>query len=361
MVLIIGTLVINKQISYAIKSDLGFNKEGIVRVGIPQTLSPKKVESLRNRIAKITGVEKITACYATPAAPDNMWGTSLRYNNNPEDEDFQIQTKMGDENYLSTFDLKLVAGRNFFIKDSVDEILVNEMFVKKVGAQSPEELLGKPISVAGGMIAGKIVGVIEDFHDQDFHSNINAIYIAPDATNYREFSIGINLENTNRIIADIEKEWSEVYPNYIFEYDFLDERIAEMYSSEQEFLSLTKIFSGLAIFIGCLGIYGMILFFVVQKTKEIGIRKVLGGTVPHILLIVTKDFIRLVVIAGVIASPIAWYFMNGWLQNFTFQTEISWWIFPSAIGIVLGITLLTICYQAIKAATANPVESLRTE
>ena len=144
-----------------------------------------------------------------------------------------------------------------------------------------------------------IVGVIADFHDQDFHNSINPIFIAPLARSYNELAVKINMNNTKTILTHIENQWAEYFPNFIFEYDFLDDRIAELYKSEQQFLSLTKVFSALALFIGCLGIYGLILFYVTQKTKEIGIRKVLGGNVFHILVLVMQDFFKLVVIAKV--------------------------------------------------------------
>jgi ABC-type antimicrobial peptide transport system permease subunit len=360
IILIIGTIGINKQINYAIHSDLGYNKSEIVMVSMPEKLEPLKLETLKNQIAQSPDVENITACFASPGAGWNEWGTSLKFNNSSETEEFSIHAKMGDINYLKTFNLSLIAGRNFYEKDSVDEILVNAILAKKLNLSSPEELLGKSLEVSGGYIKGTIVGVVSDFHDQDFHESINPIFIAP-KNGYNELAIKINMKNSVEVLQHIENEWSQAFPNFIFEYDFLEDRVAELYESEQRFLALTKLFSGLAIFIGCLGIYGLILFFVIHKTKEIGIRKVLGGSVLHIIRLVTKGFLRLIIIAGVIASPVAWYFMNSWLQNYNYKTEISLWIFVLAIAIVTFITLLTISYQAIKAALANPVESLRSE
>ena len=361
IVLIIGTIVISKQINYAVNSDLGFDKSAIVMVTLPSSLEKVKLEGLKNRIDKFSGVEKISACFASPGAGYSQWGTNVKYNNKPEDEEFSIQVKMGDKDYLKTFDLKLLNGRNFFEKDSVDEVLVNATFARKLGLQSTEDLLGKQINVSGGYIQATIVGVINDFHDQDFHNDIRPVFIAPKMSNYNELAIKINMHNTKATLDHIEKQWSEIFPDFIFEYDFLDDRIADLYIVESQFLSLTKLFSALAIFIGCLGSYGLVLFFVVQKTKEIGIRKVLGGKLRHILILVMQDFFLLIGIAGIIASSLAWYFMSNWLQNYTYQTELSWWIFALAIGLVTSITFLTICYQAIKAARANPIESLRTE
>jgi ABC-type antimicrobial peptide transport system permease subunit len=330
-------------------------------LSLPSKLEPVKMKSLKSRISALSGVEKVTACYASPGAGNSQWGTSVTFNNKPEAEEFNIQAKLADKNYLNTFNLKLIAGRNFYEKESVDEVVVNATFAKKVGVHSPEELLGKSINLSKGYIQGTIVGVIDDFYDQDFHNNINAIFIAPENDSYNELAIKINMNNVKSTLAYIEEQWIATFPNFIFEYDFLNDRVAKLYESEQRFLSLTKLFSALAIFIGCLGIYGLILFFVVQKTKEIGIRKVLGGSIFHILSLVTQDFLKLIAIAGLVASPLAWYFMNQWLQDYTYKTQLSWWIFALAIVIVVVITLLTISYQSIKAAIANPIKSLRTE
>ncbi|MGB5820211.1 MAG: FtsX-like permease family protein [Saonia sp.] len=361
IVLIIGTIVVNKQIQFAIDSDLGFDKSAVVMVDIPNDVEYAQLKGLKERIAQFSGVEKITACFASPGAGENQWGTSIRYNNRPEDEEFSIQVKIGDKDYLNTFDLQLLAGRNFYEKDSVDEVLVNETFARKLGIQSLDELLGKSVSISGTYVQGNIVGIVEDFHDQDFHENINPIFIAPATDNYRELAVKINTDQTKASLQHIEAQWSEVFPDYIFEYGFLDDRVAELYVSERRFLSLTKLFSAMAIFIGSLGIYGLILFFVVQKTREIGIRKVLGSTIKGILWLITKDFLKLILIAGLIASPLAWYFMNNWLQSFNYRTEISWWVFGAAVGGLILITLITVSYKAIKAAHANPVKSLRTE
>lgn len=361
LVLIIGSIVVGKQLKYALNSDLGFAKEGIVMVSLPEEIDLVKLNGLKDRIAQNGGVEKITACFASPGAGNNSWGTSVKFDNSLESEDFNLQVKAGDQNYLDVFNLKLVSGRIFREKELVDEVLVNEDFVRKLGVSSPEDVIGKPININDGLTKGTIVGVVADFHDTNFHENINPIFITPEPDLYVELAVKVNLNNTQSTLEHIESEWSNVFPNYLFEYNFLDESIAKQYETEQRFLSLISIFSGLAVFIGCLGIYGLILFFVVQKTKEIGIRKVFGGSVKHIVGLVIQDFFKLIVIAGIIAVPIAWYFMNSWLENFEYRTKINWWIFILAIASVMIITLITISYQALKAATSNPIKSLRTE
>ncbi|MEM6806006.1 MAG: ABC transporter permease, partial [Bacteroidota bacterium] len=361
IILIVGTLVINKQMKYAIHSDLGFEKSGILRVALPDTLNQIRLKSFKERLLNFTSIEKVSACYGSPGASDNSWGTSLTYNNNSETEEFQIQVKMGDVDYLNTFGLHLLAGRNFFPRDTVDEFVVNEKLAEKLGLNAPEELLGKRLEVSGGFMQGTIVGVIENFHDKDFTEDISPIFISARHDSYGELAVKINMENSKASINHIEKEWATVFPNYLFEYEFLSERVERLYESEQQILSLSTVFSILAVLIGCLGIYGMILFYVGQRTKEIGIRKVLGSSTFNILLLLTEDFFRLLVWAALIASPIAWYSMQLWLQNYSFQTGLSWWVFALAISMITLITLCTISYQAIKAATAKPIQSLRTD
>ncbi len=361
IVLIAATVIIGRQISYAVNTDLGFEKDAIVMVDIPEDLEHIKIEGLKERISQLSGVENITACLGSPGAAYNNWGTGVKYSNRPEYEEFSISAKIADEDYINTFGLKLVAGRNFYVSDSITEVVVNEKLAQKLGLASSEELIGKKVELNGGYIKASIVGVLADFHDQNFHNDITPIFIAPQTNAYHELAVKINGKNARTTLDGIEKRWKEVFPKYIYEFNFLDERVAEQYAEEQRLLSLSRLFSGLAIFISCLGLYGLISFFVAQRTKEIGIRKVLGSNVLNILVLFVQDFFKLIIIAGAIATPLAWYFMNNWLQNYQYRTEISWWVFAMSIGGLLAITLVTIGYQAVKAATANPIKSLRTE
>ncbi len=359
--LIVATIVIAKQINYAVNADLGFKKDAIVMVEIPDDLEPNKIEGLKNRFAEIPGVENATACLASPGAAYNNWGTGVRYNNRPEYEEFSISAKMSDKNYIETFGLQLIAGRNFIVSDSITEVVVNEKLAQKMGLDSSQEMVGKAIELNGGNIKATISGVVANFHDQSFHGDINPVFIAPQTNAYSEYAIKINSKNTKATLAAIETRWKEVFPKYLYSFNFLNDRVAEQYKEEQNFLSLSRLFSGLAIFISCLGLYGLISFFVAQKTKEIGIRKVLGGKVSDILLLFTQDFFKLILIAGIVATPVAWYFMNSWLENYPYRIIMDWWIFVVAIAGISVITILTIGYQAIRAALANPVKSLRTE
>nr|WP_298996283.1 ABC transporter permease [uncultured Allomuricauda sp.] len=359
--LIVATLVISRQITYATQSDLGFDKESIVMLEIPENMDSEKFYDLKERLKQVAGVQKVSGCLTSPGGANTFWDTTVKYNNRPEREEFSISIKIGDEDYLNAFNIPLVAGRNFFKNDSIREMLVNEKFVEKVGVASADDLLGKTLAVNGERISATIVGVVKDFHDGSFTQEIKPVFIAPYVRWYDEVGVKINHLNTKATMEQLEKEWSQTFSKQIFDYRFLDESVAEQYETEQRYLSLSKVFSGLAIFIGCLGLYGLILFFVSHRTKEIGIRKVLGSSIGNILGLLSTDFLKLIAIAGIIATPASWYLMEQWLQGYTYRTQIGWWVFALAIGSVMLITLLTISYQTLKAASANPIKSLRTE
>lgn len=359
IVLIAATLIISRQIDYAVNTNLGFDRESIVMVDIPTDIEPVKLKSLKDQLSQIVGVNEVSACLDSPGASHSNWGTSIKFHNRPEDEEFSIQAKLADKDYLKTFDIPLVAGRNFFEHDSITEVLVNEKLGEKLGLASSNDLLGKKIEVNSERTT--IVGVIANFHDSDFTEDISPVFIAYKPHWFSQIAIKISAQNTRSILDQIGEKWSNTFEGYIFEPHFMDERVAEQYEAEQRYLSLSKVFSGLAILIGCLGLYGLILFFVGQRTKEIGIRKVLGSNVTNILTLFSMDFFKLILIAGVLATPIAWYLMEQWLQGYAYRTQIHWWVFALAIVSIMVITLITISYQTLKVALASPVKSLRTE
>ncbi|MET1258605.1 ABC transporter permease [Flagellimonas sp. DF-77] len=362
IMLIAGTLVVNKQLDYALTSDLGYNQNGVLMLRVPPTqVTPIQLEGLKERLSKINGVQSVSRCLTSPGATDMTWGTAVRYNNNPEDEEFSIQLKAADSDYLNTFEIPLLAGRNYIERDSVYEVVVNATFAKKVGVSDPSQLLGKNIALFSGSLGGTIVGVVEDFHDRSFEESINPVFMVAEPDFYGDFALKLNTEQLSETLTGIEKEWTDLFPAHIFNYTFLDDRVAQQYEAEQRFLSLSKVFSILAILIGCLGVYGLISFFVTQKTKEIGIRKVLGSNLAQILSLLAKDFVAMILVSGAIATPIAYLIMGRWLENYTFKTELSWWIFALAIGGMVGIAMATITYKALKAARVNPITSLRTE
>ena len=359
-VLIIGMVVIAEQMRYAKQSDLGFNKDAIVMVPAGSDSTLTKIKTLKSQLAGIPGVEEISMCSSAPSSQSN-WNNSIVFDNRAEPEVFRSSMKFGDEKYLSTFGLKLIAGRNVFPSDTVREFLVNETFIKKLNFTSPDQVLGKTIAADGGNMVGKIVGVIKDFHDLSFHADINAVCFSTDLSWEENLAIKVDPRNIRSTLSEIEKMWSAKYPDEIYEHVFLDQYIAEFYETEDTMLRLIQVFSFIAIFIGCLGLYGLVSFMVAQKTKEIGIRKVLGGSVSHILWIFGKEFVRLVLIAFIAAGPLAWWLMNAWLKDFQFQISLSPWFFILTIAGTLAVAVLTVGYQALKASLMDPVKSLKSE
>jgi putative ABC transport system permease protein len=357
--LIIGTIVIASQMHFSKNTDMGFTKDAIISLPIP--ISDKvKMNTLRTRLSGVAGVEKISLCYQPPASGSNN-STGIRYDNRAEDEHWSINVKNADADYLGTFGLKLVAGRNFFPSDSAREILVNETFVKKLNIKSPQEVIGKRVSINGGSTVAPIAGVVKDFHNYSFHSEISALCILPDNSNYRTCAIKVNMKNLQPAMAAMEKIWNETYPDYLYAYEFLDERIARFYEGDTMTLKLIEAFAIIAILIGSLGLYGLVSFMAVRKTKEIGVRKVLGADLKDILWLFGKEFTRLLLIAFVIAAPMGWWAMTQYLQDYKNRISLHPGIFLLAIAATFLIAALTVGYRSAQAAMANPVKSLRSE
>ncbi len=354
--LIIGTIVIASQMNFSKQSDLGFNKDAVVMLPLPMT-DQTKMSTLRSKLTQVSGVENVSFCFQAPASSSNN-STNVRFDNRPEDEPFSINTKAADDQYLSTFDLELAAGRNIFPSDTVREFLVNEAFVRRLGME-PEDVINKNLRVWGN--DALIVGVVKDFHTYSFRANISPTCIMSSNDNYNNIAVKINLSNVKNVLASLEKNWNDTYPEFVYDHQFLDERIAEFYELDDIMLNLIQSFAIIAIFIGCLGLYGLVSFMAVQKTKEIGVRKVLGASVGNILWLFGKEFSRLIVIAFIIAAPVAWYVMNGWLQEFQYRINFGASIFLLAIIGTFTVAALTVGYQSLKSATTNPVDSLKSE
>jgi putative ABC transport system permease protein len=355
-ILIISMIVMARQMYFTRQIDLGFNKEAIVMV--PAVSFDKNAMTLKQQLLQIPSVESVSFCTDAPASVRSNSGTNMRFESRTEQENFRFINRAADADYVKTFKMELVAGRNLLPSDTVKEYLVNEMLAKKMN-MTPQELIGKLITVYGKK--APIVGVVKDFHDQTLHSDIRPVFIAPFGNDLEQYAIRLKTNNTREALKAIESAWSKMHPERIFEFKFLDEEIASFYDQEETLFSLVKVFTSIAIFISCLGLFGLISFVALQKTKEIGIRKVLGSTINQIVWLLGKEFLKLVGIAFIIATPIAWLAMTHWLQDFAYHIHMQWWMFASTGLLALLIAFITVSFQAIRAAIANPIKSLRTE
>ena len=360
--LIIGTLIIVKQMNYFMNQPLGFDKDAIVNVPFrPDSTGSKLANYLRQQLLSVNGVQAVSFSSNTPVEDANdMWST-FRFDHAIKETDFSAITKFADNEYVPAYKLQLVAGRNLQPSDPTREFLVNESLVKSLGLKKPEDILNKEISMWDDRIKCPVVGVLKDFNDRTFRHDLAPLLITTNITMYRQAAIKLATTNISSTMQSVKKIWEQTFPDYVYEYRFLDDKIESFYKQENQLSSLYKIFAVIAIFLSCLGLYGLVSFMAVQRVKEVGIRKVLGASVSSVIYLFSKEFIILVAIGFLIASPIAWYFMDKWLQDYVYRINISWWIFLVGGISAVVIALITVSFQAIKAALASPVKSLRTE
>lgn len=358
-ILIVGVLVAMHQMNFFRNTPLGFDKDAVVTVNLPtDSVSISKWESFRQQLLQQSGIEQVSLCYAPPAGKGTNYN-SFSFNQNIKDENFQLNVKAADEAYPATFNLNLVAGRFYQASDTIREIVVNETLLKKEGIMDPRAALGKFLYL--GNSKATIVGVVKDFHDHSLRDPIDAVAIITSRKRYRIASIRLSTTQLSTAIKATEQTFNSFFPDYVFEHQFLDETISRFYAQEEKLSGTFKFFAAISLIISCLGLYGLILFTTFQRMKEVGIRKVLGASVTNISLLFIREFCWLIGIAFVIACPIGWYFMNKWLQNFTYRIHITGWIFLATGVTALLVGLLTISFQTIRTALANPVKSLKAE
>ena len=359
--LIIATLVVASQMSYFHDADMGFSKDAVINANFPRdSVSRTKLDYFRNELIKMPGVRDVSFSSFAPAA-ESGWYTDLRTadNHSTNNPDMIVAVKPADTSYFRLYDLRLAAGRIYYASDTAREFVVNETVVKNLGIRNPKDALGKRINVNGTL--APIVGVVRDFHVNSLRDPIGPVVLTTMKRAYGLANIKIDLKQAKKVLAALQGKWNQYFPDFVFQYHFLDKSIADYYKQENELSLLYTVFAGIAIFISCLGLYGLITFMALQRKKEIGIRKVLGAPVGDIVLLLSKEFTVLIIIAFFIASPVAWYYMHQWLQQYSYRISIGWWFFIATIGGSLLIAWLTVSYTAIKAAIANPVKSLRNE
>lgn len=355
--LIIGSIVVTRQMEFFRGKDIGYDPSAVVLLNIPT--SDKATEALRHRFSQVPGVEKVSFSSFAPTSQSNN-NTSHRFDTRQEEEKWSVNTKPGDSHYLETYGLKLVAGKNIAESDTTRGFLVNETYVRRLGGKlKPADVVGRTLEVWDRRYP--IVGVMKDWNNLSLHNEIQPIAVFADRGRYHTAGIKVNTAHLNETLAGIERVWNETYPDHLYNRTFLDERIANAYQTENLILQLIRAFSGIAIVIGCLGLYGLVSFMAAQKTKEIGVRKVLGATVPQILALFGREFGKLILLAFVVAAPAGWWVMSQWLEDYTYRIPIGWPVFAVAIVTTTVIAALTVGWQSFRAATANPASSLKSE
>ena len=362
IILIVSTAIVFQQLRFMQKTSLGFKKDHIITVTYNSGLKDK-YESFKTALLDNANIRGITRSSRIPSGRllDAM-GSQIDRGDSLAPTQADIKFVVADEDFIPTYGVRVVQGRNFSKSFGTDtsSFLVNEAAVKVLGLKSPEEAIGKRFQY--GSRKGQLIGVFNDFHFESMHQRILplVLFIPRSAGNYGRLSIKVS-GSIPAAIAHVESTWKKFLPEIPFDYTFLDDNFARLYQSEQRQESIFTLFSFIAIFIACLGLFGLSAFAISQRVKEIGIRKVLGADVSTIVALLSKDFLKLVIIAAVLAFPVAWYAMHKWLEDFAYRIAIPWWIFPAAGIIAAIVAFSTISFQAIKAATANPVKNLRTE
>lgn len=359
--LIISTLIIVRQMDFFMNQSVGFDKEAIINIALPQdSTALGNREYLRNEILAINGV--LNTSYSSNSPLDenrNQWSSFL-YNRASDNTDFYSIVKATDHEYLDTYKIPLVAGRNISSLETTTEFLVNETLLKKLGVTDPEEALNKEI-VLWENKKGPIVGIMKDFQDHSFKDEISSVILLPEKDLYGQIGIKLASKEASRALSDIEKTWNQIFPDYVFEYHFLDDQIASTYEQEKRLSNLYSLAAGIAIFLSSLGLFGLASFMIMQRIKEAGIRKVLGATKENIVYLFSKEFIILIAVAFCIAAPVAWYFMSNWLEEYAYRINIGWVVFLIGGITTLVIALLTVGYQAVHVANSSPLESLRND
>lgn len=363
-ILIVGTIIIGSQLKFMQSKKLGLDKDQVLLIR-GNTDIYDKLGLFSDELRRISGVEDVAQAWRSPFETVIGNGFSLNPNPTSNDEWHLVGAIAGDQHYLSTLNIKLLAGRDLDpakIKgdSTVNEFIVNEAFLRHYNLNK-EEVIGKQVllGTVSSRGPGTIVGVMQDFHTSSLHTAIAPVVLFNDPDYFGSILLRAGAGKLTDVLGSVEKVWKSTVPMRPFNYSFLDDEYDGMYRAEQRLGKLMTIFCGMAILIACLGLFGLAAFMVTQRNKEIGIRRVLGASTFGLFALLSKDFMKLILISLLVASPISWYFMNKWLQDFVYRISIEWWVFAGTAMMALLVALTTISFQAIKGATINPVKTLR--
>ncbi|MFB0495862.1 putative ABC transport system permease protein [Mucilaginibacter sp. OAE612] len=360
--LVIGTLVLIYQMNYFRNKELGFNKDAVITVPFPgDSISKSRVGALKDELLGQPGIKDVSLSLYGPS--DNSgWFSDFKFNNAAKQVDFAACLKWADADYFRLYDIRFVAGGPYKKTDTIAGYVVNETLIHKLGITDPKQAIGKFIMLWNDKkLNARITGVVKDYNTGSLRSAIPPVLMGAWKSQYGKLNIKIQSQNVKQTLAGIDNLWNKTFPEGVYEYQFLDKTIENFYRNEDELSTLYKLFAGIAIFISCLGLYGMVSFMALQRTKEVGIRKTLGASVGNIVYLFSREFTVLIVIAFAISAPVGYYFMHKWLQDYTYRITIGADIFILAILTSVAIAWISVGYKAIVAALANPVKSLRSE
>ena len=361
VVLIISTTVVHNQMTHIQNYKLGYSKEQILL--LPAISDSSTYESFKQQIKQSSGIMEVTHSSRIPSGRLlDSWDAYITKDGAMAQTDINIKSLMVDEDFITTYKIEMAAGRNFsrnYTTDKTEGYILNETAIRLLGWKNPNDAIGNRFGY--GQNRGQIIGVVKDYHFESLHQKVAPMVMLMNGSKFKRLSVRITGQDIKGTLDHLESAWESRFPDKPFKYEFLDQRFKKLYSREQTQQLLFNIFSGIAIFISCLGLLGLSIFMAELRIKEIGIRKVLGASVHNLVVLLSGDFLKLVLIAILIASPIAWYVMNKWLDNFAYRIALEWWMFGLAGILAVAIALLTISFQSVKAALMNPVRSLRSE
>jgi putative ABC transport system permease protein len=366
IILIITTVIVFQQLKYMQDTSLGYDKEHLITCSYSDFLNPS-YEAFRNELLQNPDIKDVARSSRIPTGrlldamgASTFVGDSLR----PVTADIKFLAT--DYDFIPTYGIHVVAGRNFSrsFRTDTSNFILNESAVNAIGWKSPEQAIGRDFKY--GNTKGKVIGVIGDFHFESLHQKIVPIILSnppttPNNSYFGSLSVKVSGHNIQGTLAAIEKTWKKYLPEIPSQFTYLDDRFVDLYKAEQRQGTIFTVFACIAIFIACLGLFGLSAFTISQRVKEIGVRRVLGANVDSIVFLLSKDFMTLVLISSIIAFPVAWYAMNSWLRDFAYRIDMQWWVFILAAVVALIVALATVSFHAVKAAVANPVNSLRSE
>ena len=364
-IFVIATFIVISQMNFFRNVDMGFNKEAIVNLPIPVRNDPVKIRELESKLNQQTFVAGISFSSSLPsgAKRNNNYSDIGRKEANKREDYFVYEYQAIDPSYLDVYQIKLVVGRKLNLSDTSRNILINKTLAKNLQFKTPEEAIGNELKMDGNLVT--VVGIVNDFYSNSLKSGVDNIVMVVDPKKYFNVSIKLNLQGDQVSVLDkmkqVEKIWSSVFPEYIFEYQFFDENIKAFYAQEEKYAQLFQLFSLVFLLIGCLGLYGLITFVVNRKSKEVAIRKVLGASLGNVLTMFSKEYIQLIAISFLIAVPISYYGVNNWLSNFASHINLEWWLFLVPGALVLLVAMLVVVSKSLKAANENPVAKLKNE